>query len=196
MLTSKPLWALVSASMQHDWSKQELPKELQMVLEEVRSHGSGLWENLSATLEVAAPHMGNWVASLTTGRLSDFLIEQEILSRTQTRRLMSWLVFVCGAMYMLQNQVKGAQIWSIMAMGAYYASVKLLPLDMSPNYAGTLTGISGGLGALPGLLMPYLEEMEADYAVVGSVRAALWIIGASYISGDVQAFNQPEVEPQ
>ncbi|XP_017033056.1 sialin [Drosophila kikkawai] len=196
MLTSKPLWALISASIQHDWSKQDLPKELHMVLEKVRSHGSGLWEELAATLTVTAPHIGNWLASLTTGQLSDFLIAQQILSRTQTRRLMSWLVFICGSMHMVQMKMKGAQIWSILAMGAYNASVKPLPLDMSPNYAGTLMGISGGLGALPGLLMPYLEQLEEDYALVGSVRAALWIIAASYISGDVQDFNQPEVEPQ
>ncbi|KAH8282865.1 hypothetical protein KR054_010375 [Drosophila jambulina] len=196
MLTSKPLWALVSATMQHDWMKEDLPKELQTVLEKVRSQGSGMWEELVATLTVTAPHIGNWLASLTTGQLSDFLIAQQILSRTQTRRLMSWLVFVCGSMYMVQMNVTGAQIWSILAMGAYYASVKPLPLDMSPNYAGTVMGISGGLGALPGLLAPYLDQLEAEYAVVGSVRATLWIIAASYISGDVQDFNQPEVGPQ
>ncbi|XP_020809297.1 putative inorganic phosphate cotransporter [Drosophila serrata] len=194
MLTSKPLWALVTATMQHDWSKQDLPKELQMVLEKVRSNG--LWEEFVAILTVTAPHVGNWLASLTTGQLSDFLIAQQILTRTQTRRLMSWLVLICGSMYMVQLKVQGSQIWHILAKGAYYASVKPLPLDMSPNYAATLTGISGGLGTLPSLLTPYLEQLETDYAVVGSVRAALWIIAASYISGDVQAFNQPEFEPQ
>ncbi|KAH8250692.1 hypothetical protein KR038_008042 [Drosophila bunnanda] len=194
ILTSKPLWALVSVSMQHDWSKQDLPKELQVVLEKVREHGP--WEELAATLTVTAPYICNWLASLTTGQLSDFLIAQQILSRTQTRRLMSWLVFVCGSMHMVQLEGKGAQIWRILAKGAYYASVKPLPLDMSPNYAATLMGISGGLGALPELLMPYLEQLETDYTVVASVRAALWIIAASYISGDVQAFNQPELGPQ
>ncbi|KAH8249229.1 hypothetical protein KR032_007475 [Drosophila birchii] len=196
MLTSKPLWALVTASMQHDWSKQDLPKELHIVLEKVRSQDNNLWEELVATLTATAPHIGNWLASLTTGQLSDFLIAQGILTRTQTRRLMSWLVLICGSMHVMQLNERGSQIWSILAKGAYYASVKPLPLDMSPNYAATLTGISGGLGALPELLQPYLEQLEADYAVVGSVRAALWIIAASYISGDVQAFNQPELEPQ
>jgi len=52
------------------------------------------------------------------------------------------------------------------------------------------------MGALPALLMPYLEQLEADYSLVSSVRAAVWVIGASYISGDVQEFNLPGPEPQ
>jgi len=195
MLTSTPLWALVCASMQQEF-QQKLPQELQIVLDELKSRGSSLSDELSTAIELIAPYVGNWVASLATGRLSDVLIEQGILTRTQTRRLMSWLVFICGSMYMLQIKVNGARIWSVLAMGAYYASIKLLPLDMSPNYAGTLMGISGGMGALPALLMPYLEQLEADYSLVSSVRAAVWVIGASYISGDVQEFNLPVPEPQ
>lgn len=194
MLNSTPLWALVSTSMQQEF-QQKLPQELQIALEEVRARGTSLSE-LTTIIETIAPSVGNWIASLTTGRLSDVLIEQQILTRTQTRRLMSWLVFLCGSMYMLQIKMSGARIWSVLGMGAYYASIKLLPLDMSPNYAGTLMGISGGMGALPALLMPYLEQLETDYKLVSSVRAAMWVIGASYISGDVQAFNQPEREPQ
>ncbi|KAH8260100.1 hypothetical protein KR026_003073 [Drosophila bipectinata] len=196
ILTSGPLWALVSASLQHDWNNERLPQELQQALDEGKRHGSDVWSELSATIAVAAPHIGTWVASLSSGRLSDFLISQGILSRTQTRRLMSWMVFVCGSMNMLQDQVNGSQIWSVLAMAAYYAGIKLLPLDMSPNFAGTVMGISGGLAALPDLLMPYFQQLEANHPVVGSVRAALWIIGASYISGDVQDFNQPEPQQQ
>ncbi|XP_017049058.1 putative inorganic phosphate cotransporter [Drosophila ficusphila] len=195
MLTNTPLWALVSASMQQEF-QQKLPQDLQIVLAEMHSRASSAWEELPATIAVIGPHIGNWVASLTTGRLSDLLISEQILTRTQTRRLMSWLMIFCASMYMLQIQANGARIWSVLAMGAYYASIKLLPLDMSPNYAGTLMGISGGLGALPALVMPYLEQMEKDYSLVSSVRAALWIIGAGYISGDVQSFNQPEPQPQ
>ncbi|KAH8412822.1 hypothetical protein KR009_005986 [Drosophila setifemur] len=195
MLTSGPVWALISASFQHNWSSQNLPRELQTVLDEVRTKGSNVWDEVCATVTVAAPHIGTWLASLSTGSLSDLLIAQRILSRTQTRRLMSWLVFLCGSMYMLQMEANGARIWSVLAMGAYYAGIKLLPLDMSPNFAGTVMGISGGLGAIPSLLMPYAQYLQVEPKLVGSLRATLWIIGASYISGDVQAFNQPLPQP-
>jgi len=41
-------------------------------------------------------------------------------------------------------------------MGAYYAGMKLSPLDMSPNYAGTLMAITNGIGAITGVITPYL----------------------------------------
>ncbi|XP_002020865.2 putative inorganic phosphate cotransporter [Drosophila persimilis] len=191
MLMSTPLWALISASMQHDWSEQQFAQELQKVLEDLRSKGSTLWDELEASIKVTAPHVGNWLVSLTTGTLSDFLIAERILSRTETRRLMSWLVFFCGSMYMVSLKSAGARIWRVLAVGAYYAGIKLLPLDMSPNYAGTLMGISNGMGALPGLLLPYLREFEADHAIVGSVRSALLLICSAYISAEVQSYNQP-----
>ncbi|XP_034669600.1 putative inorganic phosphate cotransporter isoform X2 [Drosophila subobscura] len=192
ILMSTPLWALVSASMQHDWSRQQFGQELQQVLEELRARGSTLWDELEASIVVTAPYIGNWLASLSTGTLSDYLIAEQLLSRTETRRLMSWLVFVCGSMYMVHLKSDGARIWRVLAVGAYYAGIKLLPLDMSPNYAGTLMGISNGMGALPGLLLPYLQEFEADYAIVGSVRSALWLICSAYISAEVQSYNQPQ----
>ncbi|XP_068151430.1 putative inorganic phosphate cotransporter isoform X2 [Drosophila tropicalis] len=190
MLLSTPVWALISASMQHDWSRPELSQELQDVLQELKAQGSTMWDEVVASLTLTAPHIGNWVASLSTGSLSDFLISEGILSRTQTRRLMSWLVFICGSMYMVYVKANFGKVWSCLAVGAYYAGIKLLPLDMSPNYAGTLMGISNGLGSLPNLLMPYLKELEEKYAIVGSIRAALWLICTSYISGDVQSYNQ------
>jgi len=82
MLTSTPLWALVCASMQQEF-QQKLPQELQIVVDELKSRGSSLSDELSTAIELIAPYVGNWVASLATGRLSDVLIEQEILTRTQ-----------------------------------------------------------------------------------------------------------------
>lgn len=41
-------------------------------------------------------------------------------------------------------------------MGAFYAGMKLSPLDMSPNYAGTLMAITNGIGAITGVITPYM----------------------------------------
>ncbi|ALC39780.1 CG18788, partial [Drosophila busckii] len=190
MLQNAPVWAMIAASMQHDWNQLELTHELQELLQQLKSVDRTLWQDLSSSILITAPHFCSWLASLSSGVLSDYLIAEGILSRTQTRQLMSWLVFFSVSMYMVYSKEYWARSWSIMAFGAYYAGIKLLPLDMSPNYAGTLMGISNGLGAVPGLVMPLLQQLEAQYAVVGSIRAALWLLCASYISADVQAYNQ------
>ncbi|XP_034475342.1 putative inorganic phosphate cotransporter [Drosophila innubila] len=190
MLMNAPIWALIAANMQHDWDQQEMAQELEKLLQDLQTKGSTLWKGLESSLRVTAPHLYSWLASLTSGTLCDYLIAHGILSRTQTRRLMSWLIFVSISMYLVHEKEDGARAWSVLAFGAYYAGIKVLPLDMSPNFAGTLMGISNGLGSLPGLLLPLLQQLESEYAIVGSIRAALWLICAGYISGDVQSYNR------
>ncbi|KAH8378276.1 hypothetical protein KR093_010507, partial [Drosophila rubida] len=190
MLMNAPIWALVAANMQHDWNQQETTQELQKLLQELHSKSSTLWTELETSLQATAPHLWSWLATLTSGSLSDYLIANGILNRTQTRCLMSWLVFACSSMYLVYDKQQCSRIWNVVALGAYYAGIKLLPLDMSPNFAGTLMGISNGLGSLPGLLLPLLQQLESEYAIVGSIRVALWLICAGYISADVQSYNQ------
>lgn len=190
MLINAPIWALIAASMQHDWNHEEMAQELQKLLQELQTKGSTFWNELESILQVTAPHLCSWLASLTSGSLCDYLIANGILNRTQTRQLMSWLVFISISMYVVYDKEIGARAWNVLAFGAYYAGIKVLPLDMSPNFAGTLMGISNGLGSLSGLLLPLLQQLESEYAIVGSIRAALWLICAGYISGDVQSYNR------
>lgn len=41
-------------------------------------------------------------------------------------------------------------------MGTFYCGMKVNALDLSPNYAGTLMAIINGLGAISGMIVPYL----------------------------------------
>ena len=41
-------------------------------------------------------------------------------------------------------------------MGAFIPSLKVNALDLSPNYAGTMMALVGGIGAISGILTPYL----------------------------------------
>ena len=41
-------------------------------------------------------------------------------------------------------------------MGAFLPSLKVNPLDLSPNYAGSLMAIVGGMGAASGIVTPLL----------------------------------------
>ncbi|CAG2060550.1 unnamed protein product [Timema podura] len=41
-------------------------------------------------------------------------------------------------------------------MGTFYPGMKVNALDLSPNYAGTLMALVNGIGALSGIITPYL----------------------------------------
>lgn len=46
-------------------------------------------------------------------------------------------------------------------MGLYYPGIKLNPIDLAPNYAGTVTGIVNGMGSLSGILAPITRGLMA-----------------------------------
>lgn len=39
-------------------------------------------------------------------------------------------------------------------MGTFYPGMKVNPLDLSPNYAGSLMAVTNGIGAVAGILAP------------------------------------------
>lgn len=41
-------------------------------------------------------------------------------------------------------------------MGTFYCGMKVNALDLSPNYAGTLMALVNGIGAITGIITPYL----------------------------------------
>lgn len=41
-------------------------------------------------------------------------------------------------------------------MGAFYPGMKVNALDLSGNYAGTIMAIVNGIGAITGIIAPYL----------------------------------------
>jgi ACS family sodium-dependent inorganic phosphate cotransporter len=41
-------------------------------------------------------------------------------------------------------------------MGTYFPGMKVNALDLSPNYAGTLMALVNGIGAIAGIVTPYL----------------------------------------
>lgn len=189
MMSNGSTWALIAASVQHDWNQEQMSEELQQVFSEMQTKGESMWTEVENNLKSTAPHLCSWLGTLTTGSLSDYLVKEGILTRTQTRRLMSWLVFISVSMYLVHERDPTARVWSVIALAAYYAGIKLLPLDMAPNFAGSLMAISNGLGALPSLFRPILQQLEMKYPIVGTIRAAVWLICTAYISGDVQSYN-------
>lgn len=45
---------------------------------------------------------------------------------------------------------------AMLCMGVYYPSLKVNPIDLAPNYAGTLTAFANGIGSLAGVVGPTL----------------------------------------
>lgn len=82
ILTSVPVWALVTAQIGHDWGfftlVNDLPKYMSSVLKySIKSNG----------LLSSLPYLTMWIFSVVTSCLADWVITRGIMSRTNVRKL-------------------------------------------------------------------------------------------------------------
>ncbi|XP_016998312.2 putative inorganic phosphate cotransporter [Drosophila takahashii] len=202
IFTNVPMYALISAQIGHDWGfyimVSYLPKYMADVLRfSIKSNG--LYSSL--------PYVTMWVMSLASGCVADQMIKRNCMNTTNTRKLMTGLaafgpaVFMVGASYAGCNRALVVALFTICMglMGTYYAGMKLTPLDMSPNYAGTLMAITNGIGAITGVISPYLVGVMTPNATLLEWRIVFWVAFAVLVvtaivyciwaSGDIQPFN-------
>lgn len=80
--------------------------------------------------------------------------------------------------------------------------MKVNGLDLSPNYSGTLMAVVNGIGAISGIITPYIVAVMTPNQTLTQWRLVFWIVLAIFIatnlifvifaSGDVQYWNDPE----
>lgn len=80
--------------------------------------------------------------------------------------------------------------------------MKVNGLDLSPNYSGTLMAMVNGIGALSGIVTPYIVGTIASEQTLIQWRTVFWIVLGVFIvtnvifvifaSGEVQYWNDPE----
>ena len=87
ILTSPPLWALITATVQYDWQQSLILNEIHTFVHNLRNFN--LWHHFWSGLKILLPLLLNWLVSILAGVLSDFLIQKEILSITEVRKIMT-----------------------------------------------------------------------------------------------------------
>lgn len=66
-------------------------------------------------------------------------------------------------------------------MGTFYCGMKVNALDLSPNFAGTLMAITNGIGAITGIITPYLTgALTEDVRVLMTKLLVKFFILAHY----------------
>jgi MFS transporter, ACS family, solute carrier family 17 (sodium-dependent inorganic phosphate cotransporter), other len=88
-------------------------------------------------------------------------------------------------------------------MGGFYPGMKVNILDLSPNYAGTLMAVTNGIGAITGIVGPYLVGVLTPNTSLYEWRVVFWIafgvfnitnvVYIIWASGEIQPFNDPQV---
>jgi ACS family sodium-dependent inorganic phosphate cotransporter len=205
ILTSVPVWALVAAQVGHDWGfytmVTDLPKYMKDVLK-FKVQENGIWSSL--------PYAVMWIVSMASGWICDWLVKKKYTSITFARKFFTAVaslgpaIFIIVASYSGCNRMLAVAYFTVAMgfMGTFYCGMKVNALDLSPNFAGTLMAITNGIGAIAGIITPYLTgALTGDHTLV-QWRSVLWISFSIFVvtsviytffgSGEEQWWNTVE----
>ncbi|KAF5270577.1 hypothetical protein FQR65_LT05475 [Abscondita terminalis] len=209
IFSSTPLWALVVAQLGHDWGLftmiSDLPKYMKSVLK-FNVKQSGIWASL--------PYLVMWIVAMFSGWLCDYLIVKGYMKITFARKFFTTIasigpgIFILAASYAGCDRMLTVTFFTIGMglMGTFYCGIKVNALDLSPNFAGTLMAIVNGLGALSGIITPYLVGALIEDQTLTQWRSVFWITlgvfmftNAVYVifaSGKEQWWNSSSVKSE
>nr|CAD7456924.1 unnamed protein product [Timema tahoe] len=204
ILTSVPLWGLIVAQIGHDWGFFTMVTDLPKYMRDVMKFNIGQNGYLSAL-----PYLIMWFVSLGSGCVADWMIAHNKLSVTSTRKVFTSIasigpsIGIIAASYAGCDRTAAVVLFTIgMAlMGTFYPGMKVNALDLSPNYAGTLMALVNGIGALSGIITPYLVGILTPDSTLVQWRLVFWISVGVFLltnfvfvftaSGEVQPWNSP-----
>nr|XP_053639294.1 sialin-like isoform X2 [Cherax quadricarinatus] len=103
----------------------------------------------------------SWVSSFTFGRVSDLLIQHNFSSKLNTRRLMHLVGMIMVVASLCCIVLAGCHKWVVstllvlvmIGVSSTLSSFTLSPMDLAPNYAGTMSGLLG-IGNISGFVAP------------------------------------------
>ncbi|XP_050079160.1 sialin-like [Anopheles maculipalpis] len=209
ILTSCPLWGLIAGQIGHDWGTYliitDLPKYMKSILQiSVSDNG----------LVTYTPFFSMWLFSILGGWLCDMQIKKQCLSRTNARKFWTTIGSILPAFFMMAASYTGKDKVLVITyfalcvtfLGGFYPGVKVNTNDLSPNFAGVLMGMVNGIGAVTGIITPYLAGLLTPNQTLEEWRVVFWIAFAvlnitnvifiMFASGDIQPWNYPRQQQQ
>ncbi|XP_046752732.1 sialin [Diprion similis] len=159
ILTSRPLWLITIAECGNAWGVFTLNSEAPSYLNYI--HG---WNISAAGLLSAAPHMMRMLFAFVFSSFADWLLRTR---RMSTTRLRKFAILVCNgvqSIMLLGLAFSGCHpilaaafmIAGMTAAGANSAGTLACTVDLSPNHASVLLGITNTVATSSGFISPMI----------------------------------------
>ena len=172
VLTSRPVWAYFIGYFGACWCYYSLLTDLPQYFSTM------LGEDLSSNaLFNSLPYLGLWLFTLSFGYVSDMVMARGWAGALAVRRTAAAVSILGPAALLAVIAFAGCQttlvetllVVTIVLQGAGY-SLGVLPLELAPNFAGTLAGLANTLGSVPGFLGPLVVAALTE----GNETLARW----------------------
>ncbi|KAK7082379.1 hypothetical protein SK128_002993 [Halocaridina rubra] len=168
IFTSMPFWAIFVVHFAENWGFYALLMEMPTYMKNIL-HYNILQDSFISTL----PYIVMWIFSIVAGMIADSLCSKGYLSTAATRRVFNSIgmygPMICTILvgyagcnkYMAIGLLCGA----LGLIGGTYSGFRNSHLDIAPNFAGTLMGITNTAATIPGFLAPQVT----GYLINGNV---------------------------
>ncbi|XP_042212803.1 sialin-like isoform X2 [Homarus americanus] len=205
VLTSLPVWSMVVGVLGNNWGFYTLLSAVPLYIKTI------LHQDIKSNATLSGlPYLGMWMLSLGTGVVGDFFQLRCGTSIVSVRKISHIIANVGPAMCLVGLMWVGCDwlatvtllVAGVTAQGALYAGPYINPIDLSPNFAGTLCGISNTIGNIPGFLAPmfngYLlnnQQTLPQWRKVFIIAVVFYLLNTIFYlifaSGEVQPWNSP-----
>ncbi|CAH0398537.1 unnamed protein product [Chilo suppressalis] len=206
--TSVPFVSLIIAHCGHNWGfwtlMTEIPSYMKQVLGvDIKSNG----------VMSALPYLAMYLMSFPLGFISDYTLKKKWLSITACRKISNsvgqWgpALALIGLSYAPADAtIAVAILTAVVGLNAgHYTGYLLVHIDMSPNFAGTLMGITNCIANTISIIAPLVAGVIlTDQTDVTQWRTVFYLSSVIYFVANLifvvfgtcetQAWNEPESE--
>ncbi|RVE41551.1 hypothetical protein evm_013799 [Chilo suppressalis] len=208
IMTSKQFLALVLVHCGQNWGfwtlLTEIPSYMELVLKvNIKSNG----------VMSALPYLAMYLMSFPLGFISDYTLKKKWLSITACRKISNsvgqWgpALALIGLSYAPADAtIAVAILTAVVGLNAgHYTGYLLVHIDMSPNFAGTLMGITNCIANTISIIAPLVAGVIlTDQTDVTQWRTVFYLSSVIYFVANLifvvfgtcetQAWNEPESE--
>ncbi|KAK6765892.1 hypothetical protein RB195_025672 [Necator americanus] len=198
MIKSKPVWAVMVAHFCQNWGFYTMLTNLPRILKELVNY-----ELQKAGFVSGLPYLMMGCTLVWGGQLADYLRKERNIDTLTVRRRFCVAGFAGQALFLALASVTSSPPFlvaylsiSIGLGGICWAGFSVNHLDLAPQFAGHLMGISNTLATLPGMLCPLIvgyivsSGTVAEWNVIFYSTAVIYAIGGAifwkFASGELQ----------
>ncbi|XP_043644208.1 putative inorganic phosphate cotransporter isoform X1 [Drosophila teissieri] len=209
--TSPAFLVLIVAHSVHNWGFWTLLTEIPSYMKNIL--GKDIKSN---ALLSALPYVCMFAMSFVFSSISAQLNNRNCISRVTSRKLFNsiglWIpmVTLIGLAYVNPDQSELAVVllcFTVGMNGATYLGYNMNHIDLSPNFAGILMGITNGVANIMSIIAPLIvgfivtdEHDPEQWRIVFFIAAAFYLVGNTlYVifgKANVQPWNDPPAKPR
>ncbi|GLH15798.1 Putative inorganic phosphate cotransporter [Gryllus bimaculatus] len=204
-LTSLPVWAIVCAHFCENWGFYTLLTQLPKFMNSTLN-----FDLKKAGFLSAVPYLVMAIILQGAGQLADWLVNRKLLTVTQVRKVFNCVSFGAQTIFMLlaAHLRTAAGVVSCLSLavgiGAFaWSAFSVNHLDVAPQHASVLMGLSNTVATLPGIISPtltgYIVQSNDDWSAIFYIASAIYLFGAIFYavfaSGERQSWAKAPPSP-